>query len=367
MADPTREHDSAGEARLRVLLVRPSALGDVSRTVPVLASIRRAHPEAQIDWLVARAFADVVRHHPMLNGVITFDRKKLAKFGTSRKATAEGLRLRRELRAAKYDVVYDLQGLFRSGMFTWLTGARRRVGFADARELGWLGCNVRYAVDAVHTVDRMLALVEADGVEPVRDMRLYVGEDDAAWAQRWLSDRGIGESGYACIAPTARWGSKCWPLERYAEIARRLLESGIAGEHLVVLAAPEERTTVEQLAADLPEALRARVHVPTTTVGQLMALLAQTRLLVCNDSAALHIAVGFDRPVVAIFGPTDPATVGPYQRDEAVVRPAEAAQMRGNYRDHLHDATLISGVSVEAVWDKVVAQMPPCSSGATSS
>lgn len=343
-----------------VLIVRPSALGDVSRTVPVLATLRSAWPKARIEWLVAEAFADVVRHHPMLDGVVTFPRARLAGFGWRLSATREGLALANRLRRGGYEVVYDFQGLFRSGLLTWLTRAPRRVGLAQAREWGWLGYNVRHHVNGcTHTVDVMLGLLEAEGFTPERDMRLYVGEQDLAWLARFRQESGIGDAAYACVAPTARWGCKCWPLERYAQIAQRLLESELAGSHVVVLASPSEQAQVTPLLRMLPAAMRQRVHLPHTSVGQLMAILSQAQLLVCNDSAALHIAVGLDRPVVAIFGPTDPARVGPYRRLDAVVHPPQAARdsFNFNYRRHLHDPTLISQVSVEAVWQKVQEQL----------
>lgn len=345
----------------RVLIVRPTALGDVARTVPVLVTLRRAYPEAHIDWLVAKVFAPAVRDHPMLDGVVEFDRKALAKFGFSPGATGAGWRFVQLLREKNYDAVYDLQGLFRSGLFTRLTSARRRVGFANAREAGWLGYNVRHRVDAKrHTVDRMLGLLEADGLEPVHDMRLYLAERDKAWLDTFKHEHGIGEAGYACIAPTARWGCKCWPIERYGEVARRMIEQGVAGDKLVIIASPDEREKVlpifEVLMGNGAAGgdLRGRVVFPVTQVGQMMALLSAARVLVCNDSAPLHVAVGFDRPVVALFGPTDPALVGPYRKESSVLRPPDAEQFKSNYRRHVDDPTLIARITVDEVWAKLV-------------
>ncbi|MEX0652740.1 MAG: glycosyltransferase family 9 protein [Phycisphaeraceae bacterium] len=341
----------------RLLIVRPSALGDVSRTVPALVTLRQHHPDAQIDWLVNAGFVDAVRHHPMLDRVIPFDRAALHMAGLRPAATRAALALRRQLRDARYDTVYDLQGLFRSGLLTWATRAPRRVGFANARELGHLGYNVKHPVnESLHTVDRMLALLEADGLTPSHDMRIYLGDDDQQWLARFLDEHRLAPQGYACLAPTARWLSKCWPAERYAEIATRLLDSGLGGDRLIVLAAPSEGAQVRALLDALPAAARERVLVPGTSVGQLMALLSATRLLVGNDSAALHIAVGFNRPAVAVFGPTDPALVGPYRREASVVQPPGAPDdARHNYRDH-DDQTLIARVPVDAVWRRVQAE-----------
>lgn len=333
-------------------MIRPSALGDVSRTVPVLATLRQAYPQAEINWLVATNCYEAIRAHPMLTKAVKFERQ-WGRIDPFSRTVSEGVGFVKRLRQPPYDVVYDLQGLARSGFFTRLTGARRRVGFADARELAWLGYNVRHEVpaDRRHTVDRMLALLEADGLTPVRDMRLYLAEDDALWWRQEREKLGIVHGDYAVIAPTARWLCKCWPGERYAEIVRRLLKTGIAGGRIVLLAAPNERKQVDIILKALGD-LAERVVWPQTTVGQMMAILSETRLLVCNDSAPLHIAVGFDRPVVALFGPTDPEFVGPYGRLDAVVRPPEAHGHRLKYRD-LNDQSLIAKVDADTVWRKI--------------
>jgi lipopolysaccharide heptosyltransferase I len=347
----------AKAAAQRILLVRPSALGDVSRTVPVLVSLRQAHPEAQLDWLVAESFADAVRHHPMLDGVVTFARDRLARFGRSWSATREAMALFRRLRRRRYDTVYDCQGLLRSGLLTRVTGAPRRVGFADAREGATLGYTVRHSVTADHTVDRMLQLLETDGLPTTRDLRLYLGPADRAWIASLLERKGLHR--FVCVAPTARWRCKCWPADRYTALIRRLLRQDLA-EHVFILASPGEQAAVDPMLTALRNAgLGSRVSFPRTTVGQMMALIARCRLLVCNDSAPLHMAVGFDRPTVAIFGPTDPAKVGPYRRDDEVLQPA-AARVPGfsfDYRKARNDQTLIAQVPEDAVWARVHAAL----------
>lgn len=342
----------------RILIVRPSALGDVARTVPLLASLRRAFPEARIDWMVNAGFADAVAHHPDLDQVVEFPRDRLTRFGLSVPATREGFALRRRLRQVHYDIAIDAQGLFRSGLLTWLTAAPRRLGLADAREGAAFAYTERVMVPAhaVHTVDRTLHLVTALGHEPVRDMRLYVGPDDQAWLEGALTEHQLTADQYVCVAPTTRWRSKCWPLERYSTLIRRLLtEAGV--ERVVILAGPDERDQVQTMLHNLAQNRRKgdapvadRVVAPPTTVGQMMALLSRCRLLIANDSAALHVAVGLDRPVVGIFGPTDPATVGPYRRDDSVIQPPNLdAQQLASYRRE-NDNALIRSITVETVW-----------------
>lgn len=348
------------------MLIRPSALGDVARTVPCLVSLRKAYPDATIDWLVGSAFVDAVRAHPMLDGVVPFDRK-------DKKSVWP---LLRKLRANKYDLVFDLQGLARSGLFAWATRAPVRVGYANARELGWLGVNQRHDIDpSRHAADRMLALLEAAGVMRVEDYRLHVPAEDDGFARDYVNqtntlradvlDRPSLGGRYVCFAPTAQWGCKCWPIERYAEVATRIL----AGDHaaaVVVVSAPHERDRVrDAMSTHVADEVEDRVWCTATTVGQMMSVIRDAALLVGNDSAPLHLAVGLDTPTVSLFGPTDPALVGPplpkilnsasggASGQHCVLRSPSAVGQTFNYRAHRDDDALISELTVNTVWDAV--------------
>lgn len=308
----------------RVLIIRPSALGDVCRTVPVLASLRRAYPNARIDWLVQDGFADAIRHHPGLTNVVPFARRET---GTALKSgRAAPLRgLLRSLREPRYDFVIDAQGLFRSGFFAWATRAPRRVGYANARELGWLGVNERYTVPRnLHSVDRMLELIRLAGVEPIPDMRLYAPPDDRSTI---AADPSFSEP-YAVIAPTSRWPGKLWPADRFAEVARTLLAHGLP--RIVLVGSQSERTQIAPLLELAAKDNRILDLVGRTSIGRLMAVIERASLVIALDSAALHMAVGFDRPIVALFGPTRAELVGPYKHDADVIQHIEP----GDRLDH---------------------------------
>jgi heptosyltransferase I len=325
-----------------ILLIRPSALGDVCRTAPVLASLRRAYPEARIDWLVQDSFVAAIEHHPGLSGVVAFPRRALGE--AVRRGRIGALRgFLRTLRQPRYEMVLDCQGLFRSGFFAWWTGARQRIGYANAREGGWLGLNRRRWVDPrMHAVDRMMELARAAGAEPIADMRLYTG-----WQEReWVASTGFAEGRYAVIAPTSRWPGKRWPAERFAEVARWLLEHGV--EQVAVVGGAGEREQCGPLVEAAAEEPRVVDVIGRTSVGQLMALIQKAAVVVANDSAALHMAVGFDRPLVALYGPTDIARVGPYRRDGDVlqhVRPGE----RMDHKDEALGRALMERISTGEV------------------
>ena len=269
--------DARGAARAeppgRILIIRPSALGDVCRTVPVLASLRRAYPEAKIDWVVRDSFLAGIAAHPALHEAIPFPRGRFARWWRSPAVGCEVYRWFRGLRRRRYDLVFDCQGLGRSGLIAWATGAARRVGFRSAREFAWLGYNVRVPAAAPHTVDAMLSLLDGQGIATVADMRLYVADEDRRWWSRRREELRFGERSYAVLAPTARWPSKRWPIERWRAVAGALPEMGC--ERVVVIGAPGERDQVVGIEPKAPSARAALVDlVGETSVGQTMAVIA---------------------------------------------------------------------------------------------
>lgn len=333
----------------RILLVKPSALGDVCRTMPALASLRAAFPDARIDWLVQDDFADAVRGHPALGGVVEFPRRAWRRWW-SPASLLQARSFSRGLRQGGYQLAIDLQGLFRSGWFVRATAAPRRVGWLDARELAWLGTNERHARRAgPDATEMMLALLEDAGVAPVRDPRMHL---PTGAAQRWetlRADCGLRE-GYVALAPTSRWASKRWPAARWKALAEGLIRRGVP---VAMLGAPGE---MEQVQAAMPASGAVNL-CGRMRLSEWMAAIAGSAAVIANDSAATHAAVGFGRPLVAIYGATDPASVGPFGRPDSVVSPPGPAPTDPHaYRsDHL--AMRMELVPLEAVRERLDDQM----------
>lgn len=322
----------------RILLIRPSALGDVVRSVPVLVALRERFPDARIDWLVQDSFADAVAHHPALSpgGVVPFARKRFGKWWNPA-AAADLTAWLDHLHGSQYDLVIDAQGLLRSALFAGLTRAPVRIGYENVREVG-AGAALAYthtvhAPGHWHAVDRMMALVAAFGrgaSTTPPDMGLYAPPADV---QAIDADTRFAAP-YAVLAPTTRWPAKQWPPERYIDLARDLLASRGGGgrvERIVLVGARGEESQCRALldwagsdpslkAADTTSAQRVINLIGGTTLGSLMAIIRRCAILVGSDSAAVHIAVGFNRPLVALYGPTDVSRVGPYQREQDVLQ-----------------------------------------------
>lgn len=309
----------AGREFERILLVKPSSLGDVVHALPVLHLLRERFPSARIDWVIGSAFAPLLRDHPGVSRLVEFDRKRygnmLKRPGAGREFAAWIAALRRE----GYDCVIDLQGLFRSGFITRATGAAVRIGFADARE-GARWCYTHAlpgAAAAAHAVDRNLQVASLLGVEIDRPrFPLPIAEEAARSVRALLSRDGSDPAEVISLVPGARWDTKRWSPDRFGRLADELAAS--TGLRIALLGGPDEIETCGAVAdaASVPVAnLAGKTNLP-----QLAAAIAQSSLVICHDSAAAHLAVALERPLVCITGPTDPARTGPYGRAESVAR-----------------------------------------------
>lgn len=309
----------AGREFERILLVKPSSLGDVIHALPVLHVLRKRFPSAQIDWVIGSAFAPLLRDHPDITRLVEFDRKRYGKMWKRPGAGKDFAAWIAALRSERYDCVIDLQGLFRSGFITRATGAPIRIGFADARE-GARWCythSLPGASAAPHAVDRNLQVASLLGIEADRArFPLPISTDAAEEVRGLLENDGPDHINIITLVPGARWDTKRWPPERFGQLADRLAAS--TGHRIALLGGPGELGTCEAVAnaASVPVTNLAG----KTSLPDLVAVIAQSSLVVCHDSAAAHLAVALERPLVCITGPTDPARTGPYDRPGAVAR-----------------------------------------------
>lgn len=293
----------------RILIIKPSSLGDVCHALPVLNLLRRRFPAAHISWLVAPACAGLIQNHASLNEVLLFDRRALGSAWRSASAMQQLRQLKRELRERRFDLVIDLQGLFRSGWLSWLTRSPMRVGFANAREMAWMFYTHRVGIQTMeqHAMDRYLAVAAALGCEtgPIEyHFPVSAADRDHVAAL-------VGDDPCAVLLPGANWPTKRWPAERFAALVAPLRERlGLRS----VIAGGADAT---ELSRHIPE---AQSVAGQTTVPQLVALLERASLVIANDSGPMHIAAALNRPLVAIFGPTNPVRTGPYGRMDSVVR-----------------------------------------------
>jgi heptosyltransferase-1 len=294
----------------RILIIKPSSLGDVTHALPVLGLLRRRWPDAQVSWVVAPMYAGLLEGLRGLDEVILFDRRR---FGTAWRDLGAGVdlvRFKQDLRRRRFDLVIDLQGLLRSGWLAWLTRAPVRVGFANARELAWAFYTHRVHVGTMqqHALQRYLRVAEALGC-PTSPIEFQFPVTDA---DRRHIDRVLGDvRRFAVLLPAANWPTKRWPIEYFASLAGPLRQRlGLAS---VVAGGPDS----VELARRIPAALNLAGN---TTLPQLVALFERADLVIANDSGPMHIAAALHRPLVALFGPTSPLRTGPFGREDSVLR-----------------------------------------------
>jgi heptosyltransferase I len=321
----------------KILLIKLSAVGDVVHALPVLNKLRRRYPNAQIDWLVTPAIGDLLRHHPALNAVIDFQRRSSA---LPAAALAGYAGLARKLRRSNYDLVVDLHSQMRSALLAFATGAPVRIGFDrerpevwtrsrqvtdDFRKHAWQGAregawlfhthHIPLPTMDVHVIDHYQSVGALLGFESgPADFSFHIPHAARERVDKLLRGRGVGAAHPVVIAPRGNWETKRWPDESSAELACHFLKRGLT---VVLVGAARERAVGENIARLAPGIVDLTGE---TTLSELAALIDRAALCIAHDSGPLHLAVALDRPVVALFGPSDTVWAGPYHRDNAVVR-----------------------------------------------
>ncbi len=325
-------------------------MGDVLHAMPAVAAMRLRHPEWWIGWAIEPRWRPLLEGNcatrptmPLVNRIHNVPTRSWNQRPFSQHTAQEIWRLRRELQAERYDLCVDMQGLLRSAMVGWLAAASSFDGSAAPRETParWF-YDRRIRTEAAHVIDRACELLGRAIEEPLLAAPVPLPVDEAAerWCDGFLAGvRSSGTEGVAFLAPTAGWGSKRWPVERYGALAVVLARAGIVP--LINVAAKND-----PVAAAVVLASGGVAQPADCTVAQLIALLRRVSIVVAGDTGPLHMAAALGRPVVGLFGPTDPRRTGPYGTRSQVIRHPSSHDDRR--RSSLPDAGLAL-ITVEEV------------------
>lgn len=296
----------------RILIVRLSAIGDTVHSLPLAAALRRNYPGSHIGWVVERPSASLIERNPLMNWVKVLPKGWL-------KSLSQVAALRRELRAERFDIAFDIQGLTKSAVAARLSGAPVRIGFTrgEGRELAPLLDNVLVPPRGRHAVDMTLSLLAGLKLPPPLKPEFMFprpSEDDLTAIDVSLRD-GVYAPGYILMGPWGSFASKLWPLERFLELAVRFYrETGLPS---VMLGHGDgERGQAAALAAKAEEALKLAPDVSLPGVAELAR---RARLFVGCDSFPMHAAAAVGAPTLGLFGITDPQRLGPYGANGKVV------------------------------------------------
>jgi heptosyltransferase-1 len=333
----------------RLLIVRLSAMGDVIHTLPAVQVLRTAFPQAHIGWLIEERWAELLCaagtsrrgprsvQRPLVDEVHTVNLKAWQRSPLSISTLQSAATVWNDVRGARYDVAVDLQGALRSALLARWSGARVVYGAAEARESpASLWYTRKVVAHGRHVIEQNLSV--AGGVRwhlnappEIQPVSIELPRDRAAEdriAQR-LAEDSIGD--FAILNPGAGWGAKRWPAERYGEVARGLAKQGVRS---ILNYGPGE----EGLVSAAEAASGGAAQRMSCSITELIALTRRTRLFVGGDTGPIHLAAALNVPVVAVYGPTDPARNGPYGTRSVVLRTA------GSVTSHTRSAEAEEGL-----------------------
>jgi heptosyltransferase I len=344
---------------LRILVIRLSSIGDIVHALPAVAALGQSLPEAEIAWAVEKRFAELLEGNPFVRTVIPLDtigwRTRWKKAVRTPREIINELSEARSFRAS---VTIDFQGLVKSAALARLTGAPRRVGFGGP----WLresAARVFYTetVEArgrSHVVEENLALADRAGARPVSREHWQFPLPARAGAAHRVEERlvRLGVKRYLVINPGGGWMSKRWPPDRYARLISELEDQEDCG--VLLTGSPAEEPVIRGI---LEQAQARKAAYFPSTLAEYIALVRRACLFVGGDTGPLHLAAAVKTPIVAIYGPTNPARNGPFAPADLVLWDPKGGGDTGSEtssQTHWHakqgrNSAYIDDVSVETV------------------
>jgi lipopolysaccharide heptosyltransferase I len=323
-------------------LIKPSALGDVVQTLPVLGALRKRWPQAEITWVINRGLAGLLEGHPQVDAIVEFDRPRFRGWGMWR----AGRELWKDLRGREFDLTIDLQGLLRSGLMTLATGAPTRVGLSTAREGSRWAYTHRVPVESLDmpALDRYWLLMRALGViTPPPPAVLGITNQHREWVNQQLS--GLPRPLLACV-PGAQWETKRWPAAKFATVleeAHREFQAGI-----VLLGGPGEEPLCDEVRKSLSKDVPVVDLSGRTNLLNLAATLATVDVLLSGDTGPMHLAAAVGTPCVSLFTCTSPLRAGPRGACHRLV--VTEVPCQGSYLKKCPKMVCMDDLSVERVW-----------------
>jgi lipopolysaccharide heptosyltransferase II len=298
---------------VKILILKPSSLGDVVQALPVLRLLKRHLPASEIFWWIDSNLAPLLEDDPDLAGVVRFERRRWA----APRHWPEMLRSVHWMREQNFDWVIDLQCLVRSGAFAWLANGKFLIGLDEVREgaRGFYDLAVRRASFHTHAVDWYLAVLPHLGV-PVHDHFQWLPERPNvanAVKSKWQT----GGDRWVAIQPGARWPNKRWPAEYFAELVRHLAQK-FSDARFAILGGMEDESLGGVVACVSPK--RCLNLCGQTSLLEMVEWLRLCDLMITNDTGPMHVAAALGKPLVALFGPTEPRRTGPYGHLKDVLR-----------------------------------------------
>lgn len=321
-----------------ILLIKMSSLGDILHTLPFAAALRKRYPKAKITWLVHPQFAGFVPDPPVIDEVLYFDKVKFNKLGFSDKLKYF-CEMRSLLHSKHFDLVIDMQGLFKSAVLAAISGCDNRIGYCEMREgSGFISKAIGGSHSKDHVIERYLDVARYLGakVESLDDVEFPMPDlsTETASVQHKLQEAGWQGGDYVVIVPGARWWTKEWPVEHYIELAKKLTADGTA---VVLAGGPDDAVKGQKIAEGTASSLVIDL-TGQTSLRELAALIKGCSFYISADTGPLHFAAALKKPLVAMYGPTKADRTGPYgsKNSTVLLSPAKCAGCLKKKCDNWH-------------------------------
>ncbi len=336
---------------MKILIIKPSSLGDVIHSLPFLKAIKDTFKDADIDWIISKNLKGVLEGNPLIDRLIVIDKDSWKKPGNFPETAKSVVELVKTLRKGRYDMVIDLQGLLRSGLMAFFAPSPLKIGFRNAREGSRHFYNKKISVNgSLHAVDKCLEVAKSVGAKTNRvEFPLYIND-----IERRIIRSLIGNlTEYVVVVPSARWETKKWPAENFGTLISRLSVPCI-----ITGSAADEETIRRVMAFSKGKGINL---CGKTSLKELLALIEGAKAMVSNDSGPMHIGAALGIPVIALFGPTDPSKTGPYgwseirteQKSEKLKVLKASLDCSPCFRKKCKDPLCMRNISVEKVFKEI--------------
>ena len=324
----------------KILIIKPSSLGDVIHSLPFLKSLNETFLDTEIHWVIARGLEGLLENHPMIKRIWIINKDDWKNLKTLERTIKEFRYLFSELKKESFDIVVDLQGLFRSALIAYTTGSPIRIGLKNSREGSSLFYTHKVESERdIHAVDKYLMIASALGCEIKNisfPMPLIKEKDYIKKIKEEIGD-------YVVLIPSARWKTKIWGAEKFGRLSKMLnMRSLIIGSNSDIEIAKE----IEVFSSG-----KAISFAGKTDLKDVITLIRGSRFVISNDTGPMHIAAALNKQVVAIFGPTSPERTGPYGKNHLVIR--SSLSCSPCFKKRCSDIRCMDSIKVEDVYNKI--------------
>jgi heptosyltransferase-1 len=320
----------------KILIVKPSSLGDVVHSLPFLYALKKKFPKAEIHWIIAKGLEELLENNLLISKTWIIDKDKWQRISSLSNTLRSLYNLRKNLRKERFDIAIDLQGLLRSGLLAYASGACVRLGFKEARE----GASLFYTHKIkggrdIHAVDRYLKIASFLGCD-IKNIESPILKVSNAFQNKIDYE-------YVVIAPGARWKTKRWHPELFGELASKLnIKSIVVGSNSDVEIADNVVNNSKGNAVSL---------AGKTSLKELINVISKAKFVITNDSGPMHIASALNIPVFSIFGPTNPMRTGPYGKGHTVLQ--AKIDCSPCYKKLCKSTKCMDSISVEEVFNAI--------------